>query len=82
MEQELDGIEALNRLIEVCKDSEKGFLYAASAWKAMRNYARFASNIPWERGAFVRELQNEVRWLHGNPADLFSDGHPSAWVER
>jgi len=60
------GISTLNDLIETCRDAENGFKTAAEGVKdphvksLFQRYAR-------QRGEMVRELQEEVRKLGGNP---------------
>jgi uncharacterized protein (TIGR02284 family) len=60
------GISTLNDLIETCSDAENGFKTAAEGVKdphvksLFQRYAR-------QRGEMVRELQEEVRKLGGNP---------------
>jgi uncharacterized protein (TIGR02284 family) len=60
------GISTLNDLIETCRDGENGFRTAAEGVKdphvksLFQRYAR-------QRAEMVRELQEEVRKLGGNP---------------
>ncbi len=60
------AIATLNNLIETCKDGQKGFTTAAEGVKdpsVKAAFLEFAS----QRGQMVRELQDEVRGLGGDP---------------
>ena len=72
------GISTLNDLIETCRDGENGFRTAAEGVKdphvksLFQRYAR-------QRAEMVRELQEEVRKLGGNPEQ---SGSVSASLHR
>lgn len=59
-------ISILNNLIETCKDGEIGFKTAADG---VQNAAIKASFLEYsqQRAGFVRQLQDEVRKLGGDP---------------
>jgi uncharacterized protein (TIGR02284 family) len=75
---ESKGISTLNDLIETCRDGEKGFRTAAEGVKdphvksLFERYAR-------QRAEMVRELQEQVRKLGGNPEQ---SGSVSASLHR
>lgn len=66
MEHQDKVISAINGLIEICKDGEKGYIEAADAIRngyyrvLFREYAR-------QRGIFASQLQAAVRTLGGQP---------------
>lgn len=68
-----DYVELLNKLIETCRDGEKGYHQAAEGvenpelMELFQNYSR-------QRGRFVAELQAEVRRLGGDPEKSGSIG--------
>ena len=61
-----NAISVLNSLIETCKDGELGFKTAAEGLKRADIKAKFLE-YSRQRGEMVRELQNEVRQLGGDP---------------
>jgi uncharacterized protein (TIGR02284 family) len=61
-----NSISVLNSLIETCKDGELGFKTAAEGLKRADIKAKFLE-YSRQRGEMVRELQNEVRQLGGDP---------------
>jgi len=61
-----NAISVLNNLIETCKDGELGFKTAAEGLKNVEIKAQFLE-YSRQRGEMVRELQNEVRRLGGDP---------------
>ncbi len=72
------GISTLNDLIETCRDGENGFRTAAAGVKdphVKQLFDRFAR----QRAEMVRELQQEVRRLGGNPEQ---SGSTSAALHR
>ena len=60
------SISVLNNLIETCKDGELGFKTAAEGLKSADTKSKFLE-YSRQRGEMVRELQNEVRRLGGDP---------------
>ena len=60
------AISVLNNLIETCKDGELGFKTAAEGLKSPSIKAEFLE-YSRQRAEMVRELQNEVRRLGGDP---------------
>ncbi|PYR95000.1 MAG: aldehyde dehydrogenase [Acidobacteria bacterium] len=60
------GISTLNDLIETCRDGEKGFRTAADGVKDPHVKALFERYVR-QRAEMVRELQEQVRKLGGNP---------------
>ena len=60
------SISVLNNLIETLKDGELGFKTAAEGLRSADIKARFLE-YSRQRGEMVRELQNEVRRLGGDP---------------
>jgi uncharacterized protein (TIGR02284 family) len=61
-----NAISVLNNLIETCKDGELGFKTAAEGLKSADLKAKFLE-YSRQRGEMVRELQNQVRQLGGDP---------------
>ena len=61
-----NAISVLNNIIETCKDGELGFKTAAEGLKSAEIKAKFLE-YSRQRGEMVRELQNEVRRLGGDP---------------
>lgn len=61
-----NAISVLNSLIETCKDGELGFKTAAEGLQRADIKAKFLE-YSRQRGEMVRELQNEVRQLGGDP---------------
>ncbi|HEV3256087.1 MAG TPA: PA2169 family four-helix-bundle protein [Gemmataceae bacterium] len=59
-------ISTLNRLIEVCKDGQKGYQTAAECIKNLDLKTLFQS-YAHQRERFVNELQSAVRHLGGDP---------------
>ena len=59
-------ISILNGLIETCKDGENGFKTAAEGLQDTSLKATFVTYAS-QRATFVRELQDEVRRLGGDP---------------
>ena len=59
-------ISTLNGLIETCKDGEIGFKTAAEGLRDTTLKAKFVTYAN-QRAVFVRELQEEVRRLGGDP---------------
>lgn len=72
------GISTLNDLIETCRDGENGFRTAADAVKNPHVKALF-QRFTRQRAEMVRELQQEVRKLGGNPEQT---GSVSATLHR
>jgi uncharacterized protein (TIGR02284 family) len=72
------GISTLNDLIETCRDAEKGFRTAADGVKNPHVKSVFERYFR-QRGEMVRELQEEVRKLGGNPEQ---SGSTSASLHR
>jgi len=62
-------IPALNRLIGVCRDGEKGFQAAAQALEGDVELADLCLRYSQKRAEFAAELQEEVRKLSGNPEE-------------
>jgi uncharacterized protein (TIGR02284 family) len=62
-----DVISTLNNLIETCRDGENGFRTAAEGVNRSDLKSLF-TNYSQQRSEFVRELQQEVRKLGGDPA--------------
>ena len=60
------AIQTLNSLIETCKDGERGFRTAAEALKDPQAKSQFLE-YSRQRAQMVRELQEEVRRLGGDP---------------
>src|SRR5688500_13400194 len=60
------AISTLNDLIQTCKDGELGFRTAAEGLKSTDIKATFLE-YSRQRAEMVRELQNEVRRLGGDP---------------
>lgn len=60
------AIQTLNSLIETCKDGERGFHTAAEGLKDPQAKSQFLE-YSRQRGQMVRELQEEVRRLGGDP---------------
>jgi len=60
------AISVLNNLIETCRDGELGFKAAAEGLKSSEVKARFLE-YSRQRSQMVRELQDEVRRLGGDP---------------
>lgn len=60
------AISVLNDLIQTCKDGELGFKTAADGLKSAAIKTKFLE-YSRQRGEMVRELQNEVRRLGGDP---------------
>jgi uncharacterized protein (TIGR02284 family) len=58
-------IDALNELIEICRDGENGFRTAAENVKD-DDLQRFFANCSTQRAQFATELQAEVRALGGD----------------
>lgn len=61
-----ESIDALNRLIETCKDGEKGFRTAAEAVKNAEMKALF-QGYSEQRKHFASELQQDVRRMGASP---------------
>jgi uncharacterized protein (TIGR02284 family) len=61
-----NAVSVLNNLIQTCKDGESGFKTAAEDLKSAEIKAKFLE-YSRQRGEMVRELQNEVRRLGGDP---------------
>ncbi|MCR6655092.1 MAG: PA2169 family four-helix-bundle protein [Opitutus sp.] len=59
-------IAVLNDLIETCKDGQNGFRTAAEDAKDAE-LSRVFSNYAAQRAQFIRELQEQVRTLGGDP---------------
>src|SRR3954470_5435303 len=60
------SISILNALIETCKDGEQGFSTAAKDAKDSE-LGRVFSQYAAQRGNYIRELQERVRSLGGDP---------------
>ena len=60
------AISVLNNLIETCRDGEKGFQTAAEGLKSTEIKTVFL-DYSRQRAQMVRELQDEVRRLGGDP---------------
>jgi uncharacterized protein (TIGR02284 family) len=60
------AISVLNNLIETVKDGELGFKTAAEGLKSVDTKSKFVE-FSRQRSEMVRELQNEVRRLGGDP---------------
>lgn len=60
------AVNTLNNLIETCKDGAQGFKTAADGLKDPQVKARFLE-YSRQREQMVRELQDEVRKLGGDP---------------
>jgi uncharacterized protein (TIGR02284 family) len=73
-----NAISTLNDLIETCRDGENGFRTAAGAVKDHHVKALF-ERFARQRAEMVRELQEEVRKLGGNPDN---SGSVSATLHR
>jgi uncharacterized protein (TIGR02284 family) len=67
------AMEALNGLIETCKDGEEGFRVAAASVKNSELKTLFGSYAR-QRAQFVAELQKAVRELGGDPEQSGSLG--------
>lgn len=67
MTQSTESIDALNDLIQMCCDGEKGFKLAAEAIEERGLQDRFLQYSN-ERGAFASQLKTEVERLGGDPA--------------
>jgi uncharacterized protein (TIGR02284 family) len=77
--ESLDEVaSALNQLIQICKDGERGFQAAASEVKDT-NLQRLFESYAQQRAEFAAELQLEVRRLARDPVD---SGHATAAVHR
>ena len=72
------AISTLNDLIETCRDSEMGFRTAAGAVRD-RHVNTLFERFARQRAEMMRELQDEVRKLGGNPED---SGSVSASLHR
>ncbi len=59
-------ISVLNDLIETCKDGQHGFKTAAEDAKDAE-LSRIFSNYAAQRAQYIRELQEQVRILGGDP---------------
>jgi uncharacterized protein (TIGR02284 family) len=59
-------ISILNDLIETCKDGQQGFATAAKDAKDSE-LARALSHYSVQRGNYIRELQQRIRSLGGDP---------------
>lgn len=59
-------VDQLNRLIETCRDGEKGYHQAAQGVENPELVELF-ENYSRQRGRFVAELEAEVRRLGGDP---------------
>jgi uncharacterized protein (TIGR02284 family) len=68
----------LNRLIQTCKDGEKGFQAAAEGVNDP-NLRHLFESYSQQRGEFAAELQLEVRRLGEEPAE---SGHAAAALHR
>jgi len=77
-----NAISVLNNLIETCKDGELGFKTAAEGLKSAAIKAKFIE-YSRQRGEMVRELQNEVRRLGGDPekSGSMSGSLHRGWVD-
>lgn len=60
------NISVLNDLVETCKDGQQGFATAAKDAKDPE-LARVFSQYAAQRGAYLRELQQAIRSLGGDP---------------
>src|SRR5258707_15182387 len=80
-EKNEDVVNALNDLIETCKDAEQGFRTAAERagkdWDP--EFRTLLNGLAQQRARFAAELQNEVLRRGGDPA---KSGHVSAGVQR
>ncbi len=59
-------VKALNQLIEICRDGQKGFETAASAVKTL-DVKHLLQSYATQRACFATELQTEVERLGGQP---------------
>lgn len=59
-------LSALNDLIEICKDGQRGFRTAAEDAKDA-DLARVFTEFSTQRTSFIAELQDRVRSLGGDP---------------
>ncbi len=66
-------IDGLNDLIEICRDSEKGYQAASEHVHNSELSSTFA-DFAKQRAHFARDLQAEVQRLGGTPADSGSLG--------
>ncbi len=73
-----DVVDALNQLIETCRDGEAGFREAAEGVQDA-NLARLFRSYSAQRAQFVAELDAQVRRLGGDPAQR---GHAAASAHR
>ena len=71
-------IRTLNSLIETCRDGQEGFKTAAEGVRSAELKELFHA-YSRQRGAFVGELQDEVRRMGGEPED---SGSVSAALHR
>ncbi len=72
------AVEALNHLLETCKDGEKGFRTAAEAVQ-MPDLKQLFDSYASQRGVFAGQLQAEVERLGGAPE---RSGHVVATLHR
>lgn len=68
----------INRLIDTCRDSERGFIAAADLAADLELRAAFLA-LAAERGTWAEELQSHAQRLGGESA---SDGTTSAAIHR